>query len=141
MSNYSKISHRDKMTDLEQAQKNKVAPWENVFREESSYVVFKDAYPVTHGHLLFVPKWNTTACIMDCFESAVELGGFLKASGDCDGYNVGINQGLAAGQTVMYPHVHFIPRRSGDTEDPTGGVRGVIPRQQNYRSNLYKVPE
>jgi diadenosine tetraphosphate (Ap4A) HIT family hydrolase len=127
------------MTDLEQAQKNEIAPWTNVFREENFYMVFRDAYPVTHGHLLFVPKWNTTHCIMDCFESALELGKFLKESGECDGYNIGINQGTAAGQTVMYPHVHFIPRCDGDCPDPTGGVRGVVPGQANYRSKDYRT--
>ena len=128
------------MTDLEQAQKNEVAPWTDVLREESFYVIFRDAYPVTSGHLLFVPKWDTVKCIMDCFEAAVELGEFLRESGDCDAYNVGINRGLAAGQTVMYPHVHLIPRRIGDCLDPTGGVRGVIPDQQNYKKPGYTLP-
>jgi diadenosine tetraphosphate (Ap4A) HIT family hydrolase len=125
------------MTDLEQAQQKRIAPWTDVLREESSYVIFKDAYPVTYGHLLFVPKRNTSRCIMDCFESALEVGDFLVESGECDGYNIGINQGKSAGQTVMYPHVHLIPRRVGDCEDPTGGVRGVIPEQANYHKNTY----
>jgi diadenosine tetraphosphate (Ap4A) HIT family hydrolase len=129
------------MTDLEQAQTNGIAPWDTVFREEPQYMVFRDAYPVTHGHLLFVPKWNTTACLLDCYEAATELGGFLQSSGDCDGYNIGINCGRAAGQTVMYPHVHFIPRRMGDCEDPTGGIRSVVVGQANYRDSGYKFPE
>ena len=49
-----------------------------------------------------------------------------------DGYNVGINSGSAAGQTVMHAHVHLIPRYRGDTDDPRGGVRGVIPEKQKY---------
>jgi len=49
-----------------------------------------------------------------------------------DGYNVGINSGLAAGQTVMHAHVHLIPRYRADTDDPRGGVRGVIPEKQKY---------
>jgi len=48
------------------------------------------------------------------------------------GFNVGINMGTSAGQTVMYPHVHFIFRRDGDMEEPAGGVRGVIPNKQKY---------
>lgn len=128
------------MTDLEQAQKNEIAPWSDTFREEKNYVVFRDAYPVSHGHLLFVPKWDTTHCLIDCYEAATELGEFLRSSGDCDGYNIGINRGQAAGQTVMYPHVHFIPRRTGDCTDPTGGVRGVIPGQANYRRETYQQP-
>jgi diadenosine tetraphosphate (Ap4A) HIT family hydrolase len=125
------------MTDLEQAQRDEIAPWTNTFREEQDFVIFKDAYPVTYGHMLFVPKWNNSFCIMQCFEAASEVGGFLIASGECDGYNLGINHGTAAGQTVMYPHVHLIPRRIGDCEDPTGGVRGVIPGQANYRKETY----
>lgn len=128
------------MTDLEQAQKDQIAPWTTVLREEKYYVVFRDAYPVTHGHLLFVPKWNTLYCIQDCLRDAMELGEFLVTAGDCDAYNVGINRGSAAGQTVMYPHVHLIPRRIGDCEGPTGGVRGVIPPQQNYKKPGYILP-
>lgn len=129
------------MTDLEQAQKNEIAPWTNILRDEEYYVVFRDAYPVTLGHLLFVPKWNNLISIQDCFRDAIELGEFLVESGDCDAYNVGINRGQAAGQTVMYPHVHLIPRRIGDCEDPTGGVRGVIPGQQNYKKPGYVLPQ
>jgi diadenosine tetraphosphate (Ap4A) HIT family hydrolase len=127
------------MTDLEQAQQNKIAPWTNTFREEQDFVIFKDAYPVTYGHMLFVPKWNNSFCIAQCFEAAIELGDFLESSGECDGYNLGINRGVAAGQTVMYPHVHLIPRRTGDCADPTGGVRGVIPGQANYREETYRA--
>ena len=128
------------MTDLEQAQQDKIAPWTEIHREEKYYVIFRDAYPVTPGHLLFVPKRNNLDSIQDCFRDAMELGDFLVESGDCDGYNVGINRGRSAGQTVMYPHVHLIPRRSGDCADPTGGVRGVIPEQQNYKKPGYKNP-
>lgn len=129
------------MTDLEQAQQNRVAPWTDVLRDEKHYMVFRDAYPVTLGHLLFVPKWNTIDCIQECFRDAMELGEFLKESNDCDAYNVGINRGSAAGQTVMYPHVHLIPRRLGDCEDPVGGVRGVIAGQANYKKPAYKNPQ
>ena len=54
--------------------------------------------------------------------------------------NVGLNIGKAAGQTVMYPHVHLIPRRLGDCANPTGGVRGVILGQQDYKSTGYQNP-
>lgn len=49
-----------------------------------------------------------------------------------DGYNIGINCGIAAGQTVMHMHVHLIPRYHGDVENPRGGIRGVIPQKQSY---------
>jgi diadenosine tetraphosphate (Ap4A) HIT family hydrolase len=53
---------------------------------------------------------------------------------------VGMNRGEAAGQTVMYPHVHMIPRHAGDCADPVGGVRGVVPGQANYRQSGYQLP-
>jgi diadenosine tetraphosphate (Ap4A) HIT family hydrolase len=54
------------------------------------------------------------------------------ANNNITGYNIGLNIGTSAGQTVMYPHVHLIFRRDGDMEDPKGGVRGVIPSKQKY---------
>ena len=60
---------------------------------------------------------------------------------DCDAFNIGINMGKSAGQTVMYPHVHLIPRRTGDCADPVGGVRGVIHGQANYKSGGYQIPK
>ena len=48
------------------------------------------------------------------------------------GFNVGINEGTSAGQTIFHAHIHLIPRRDGDTNNPTGGVRGVIPAKQSY---------
>jgi diadenosine tetraphosphate (Ap4A) HIT family hydrolase len=64
----------------------------------------------------------------------------MVAAGECDAFNVGMNSGTAAGQTVMYPHVHLIPRRVGDCTDPVGGVRGVIHGQANYHSGGYQLP-
>jgi diadenosine tetraphosphate (Ap4A) HIT family hydrolase len=57
----------------------------------------------------------------------------MVAAGECNGFNIGMNWGVAAGQTVMYPHVHLIPRRTGDVEDPVGGVRNTIPGRGNYK--------
>ena len=54
-------------------------------------------------------------------------------------FNVGINIGTAAGQTCDWPHVHLIPRRPGDMQDPTGGVRHVVPEKGNYRRSGYMV--
>jgi len=62
------------------------------------------------------------------------------AQGHCEGFNIGINMGEAAGQTVMYPHVHLIPRQVGDCKDPVGGVRGVILGQANYKKADYQLP-
>ena len=116
------------------------APWakapkayQNIVHEDENVIVFKDGFPVTEGHLLFVPKKVTQQLdITRCFELAYKWG----VRGVCDykweAFNVGINNGVAAGQSVMWPHVHLIPRREGDTPNPKGGVRHVIPFKGNY---------
>jgi diadenosine tetraphosphate (Ap4A) HIT family hydrolase len=127
---------------LESAQAAGVAPWDLTVERLTDYhvVVFQDRYPVSRGHLLFVPTYNTPAVILECFESAMREGERLVATGESDAFNVGINMGAAAGQTVMYPHVHLIPRRHGDCADPIGGVRGVIFGQANYKAAGYQQP-
>ena len=110
------------------------APWDNLIEEDYHVSVFADKYPVTEGHLLFVPKYNTVAVLMDAFEDAVRDGMRRVKAGEWDGFNVGLNYGEAAGQTVSWPHVHLIPRRKGDMPDPTGGVRHVIPEKGNYKN-------
>jgi diadenosine tetraphosphate (Ap4A) HIT family hydrolase len=131
-----------KQETLEQARAAGVAPWDlAVDRLTAFYVaVFQDRYPVTTGHLLFVPQYNTDTVIMECLKSAMQEGRRMVAAGECDAFNIGINMGEAAGQTVMYPHVHLIPRRNGDCADPVGGVRGVIAGQANYRAAGYQLP-
>lgn len=113
----------------------KDAPWadENIVHESENLVVYKDGFPVTEGHLLFVPKKvESRQDITRCFEVAYHWG----VRGVCDykweGFNVGINNGEVAGQSVMWPHVHMIPRRKGDTPNPKGGVRHVIPLKGKY---------
>ena len=120
---------------LDEAQAAGVAPWDQKVQELSDFhvTVFRDRYPVTRGHLLFVPYYNTDAVINDCMESAMFYGRRMVEQGHCEGFNIGINWGTAAGQTVMWPHVHLIPRRTGDVEDPVGGVRNTIPGKGNYR--------
>jgi len=130
------------MTDLEIAYQQDIAPWDDCVEELSDFhvTVFRDRYPVTPGHLLFVPQYNTDAVIIDCFQSAILYGRRMVADGKCDAFNIGINVGREAGQTVMYPHVHLIPRRVGDCADPVGGVRGVIFGQANYKTAGYQKP-
>jgi len=130
-------------TDLDQAHKDGVAPWDIRVEGLSDFhvTVFQDRFPVTMGHLLFVPNYNTVEVIRDCFDSALRHGQSLVNAGDCDAFNVGINMGKAAGQTVMYPHVHLIPRRNGDCQDPVGGVRGVVAGQANYKKTGYQLPQ
>ena len=121
------------MTDLEQAQQKGIAPWDNLEAEDSHIAIYRDKYPVNPGHLLYVPKYNTDDSISNCFVTALSRGRAMVKDGKCDGFNIGINVNKVAGQTVMYPHVHLIPRFEGDCEDPTGGVRHVIPGKGNYR--------
>ena len=130
------------MTDLEIAYQQDIAPWDDHVEELSVFhvTVFRDRYPVTPGHLLFVPQYNTDAVIQDCFESAMRHGRRMVENKECNAFNIGINMGQAAGQTVMYPHVHLIPRRVGDCADPVGGVRGVIFGQANYKTAGYQKP-
>lgn len=122
------------MNDLEQAQVDGVAPWDQYEQDlcNEHVAVFRDRYPVTLGHLLFVPKSNTDQGITTALGIALTHGQHLVSTEGCDGFNVGLNMGLAAGQTVMYPHVHLIPRRTGDMADPRGGVRHVIPEKGKY---------
>tara|TARA_R110002167_G_scaffold35388_4_gene113191 strand:- start:5067 stop:5435 length:369 start_codon:yes stop_codon:yes gene_type:complete len=115
-------------------------PWSNPIGETNHYHVYRDKYPVTEGHLLFIPREDLEEHITKCFEGAYKQGQALVEEGFCDGYNVGMNMGKHAGQTVMYPHIHFIPRREGDlgrfengtAYDPTGGIRNVFPGKGKY---------
>lgn len=109
------------------------APWTGIYREDFHVIVYRDKYPVTEGHLLFVPKYNSLSILNQAFEDAVRYGKKKVADKEWDGFNIGLNYGEAAGQTINWPHVHLIPRRKGDVEDPVGGVRNVIPGKGNYK--------
>ena len=119
---------------LEVAKKEGRAPWTDVQVDTRDFVVYSDKYPVTEGHTLIVPKTNTQEELLKCFKFAITMGNDNVASpnNNITGFNIGLNIGTSAGQTCMYPHVHLIFRRDGDTEDPKGGVRGVIPSKQKY---------
>ena len=118
----------------------KDAPWcsnpkayQNIVHEDENVIVFKDRYPVTEGHLLFVPKKKLRReDITICFEYAYKWGIEGVMDYRWEAFNIGINNGEAAGQSVMWPHVHLIPRRKGDNPNPKGGVRNVIPFKGNY---------
>jgi diadenosine tetraphosphate (Ap4A) HIT family hydrolase len=108
------------------------APWDNIVTEDYHVKVFADRYPVTEGHLLFVPTKIEGNNLWECYKAAYKFGFDGVVSENWDAFNIGQNVGESAGQTVMYPHVHMIPRRKGDMEDPRGGVRHVIPEKGNY---------
>jgi diadenosine tetraphosphate (Ap4A) HIT family hydrolase len=118
---------------LIEAQAQGIAPWDNLVDEKTTTMVYLDRYPCTPGHRLYVPKDDHPNHIARAMEDALADGTHMVRQGECDGFNIGYNGGEAAGQTVMYPHVHLIPRRKGDVADPVGGVRNTIPGKGNYR--------
>ena len=99
-----------------------------------------DRFPVTDGHLLVIPRRHVAdwfdlndAERRDAETLLLRLRERILA-GDptVSGFNIGINSGLSAGQTIFHAHIHLIPRRRGDTPEPAGGVRGVIPGRRKY---------
>jgi diadenosine tetraphosphate (Ap4A) HIT family hydrolase len=111
-------------------------------RAENSYaVLIADAYPVSPGHSLVIPKRHTASffdttederrALLDLLDTARDL---AVAEHAPSGFNIGINDGAAAGQTVLHLHIHLIPRYRGDQEDPRGGVRRIFPAKADYRT-------
>lgn len=101
-------------------------------------VAFADAFPVTAGHLLVVPRRHVERVehLTDAEWSGVfGLVRALAVGLTAEGLNIGVNSGAAAGQTVAHAHVHLIPRSTGDVADPRGGVRHVIPHRADYWSS------
>ena len=106
--------------------------------QNGSVIAVRDRFPVTHGHVLVLPRRHAP----DVFSMTVaernhadELLRFLRNRIVAEdrkvlGFNVGFNAGEVAGQTVMHAHIHLIPRRSGDVDDPRGGVRGALPERR-----------
>ena len=108
--------------------------------ENQLFLVIKDLYPVTKGHTLIIPKSHVPSFFDLTSEEQSSFLQILNSQKEkirlqdntVTGFNVGINDGKDSGQTVMHCHIHLIPRRKGDMENPRGGVRGVIPEKQNY---------
>jgi diadenosine tetraphosphate (Ap4A) HIT family hydrolase len=109
-----------------------------VFESELG-LAFRDGYQVSQGHTLIVPKRHVETFFDTTPNEQAALLDLLRiARADLDrlfhpaGYNIGINDGVAAGQTVMHLHLHLIPRYDGDRADPRGGVRWVLPDKAAY---------
>ena len=119
-------------------------PFCNVDRElvaeNELAVAFRDLYPVTPLHTLIIPKRHVADYFglyqpeLNAINELIHLlkDKILGEDRTVVGFNIGMNAGEAAGQTVFHSHTHLIPRRSGDTESPRGGVRGVVPNKQSY---------
>lgn len=110
-----------------------------LIKQSKLSLAFYDSYPVSEGHILIIPKdhyetyfdlpvevRNDMLLLLDNMK--LKLDKELSPSG----YNIGINSGASAGQTVFHCHIHLIPRYDGDMDSPEGGVRGVIPEKQKY---------
>ena len=111
----------------------------DIIYEDDYVFAMYDKYPVSKGHILIIPKEH----VATYFDASIEirkaidkalfiLKDLLVKEYNPDGFNIGINNGVVSGQTIFHLHVHLIPRYEGDVEDPTGGVRGVIPSKQKY---------
>ena len=108
--------------------------------EYGSVFAIHDKYPVTEGHHLVVTKRHVADYFAMSYNEkrdAEALLSLLKRQmleddPSVQGFNVGMNCGEVAGQTVMHAHIHLIPRRVGDVDDPRGGVRGCVPEKMGY---------
>ena len=96
------------------------------FFENEFTAVFNDLYPAVKGHTLFIPKFDTAEAVGKSYDLAYEYGKKWIAEGKMQGFNVGMNMGVCAGQTIMWPHIHFLPREEGDA-DHVGGMRYAHP--------------
>ena len=113
-----------------------------IFETNYSFVI-RDGFPVSDGHTLVIPKRHIPSIFDATPEEQTDILVALEKSKkqldetlNPSGYNIGINDGSSAGQTVMHLHVHLIPRYSGDQEDPRGGVRWIFPEKADYWSKL-----
>ena len=116
-------------------------PADRIIFSNSHGIVIRDGYPVSPGHTLVIPRRHTGS-FFDLAEQ--ERNALLTLLDEArrrldremapDGYNIGINDGPAAGQTVPHLHIHLIPRYLGDRSDPRGGVRWIMPEKADYWS-------
>ena len=103
-----------------------------------------DSYPVSEGHCLIIPKRHVKDYfdlsndeIIACNDLIKEIKNeIIKKDNSVKGFNVGSNAGKISGQSILHCHIHLIPRRPGDVENPQGGVRSVIPSKQHYKRKI-----
>jgi len=110
--------------------------------QNTTFLAKYDGYPVSPGHTLLMPRRHIETFfalndneLKDFFDLLVEVRQMIESKFSPDGFNVGVNVGAAAGQTIAHLHIHVIPRYLGDVENPRGGVRGVIPGRADYLSD------
>jgi diadenosine tetraphosphate (Ap4A) HIT family hydrolase len=114
-------------------------PDSRIIRANKHAIIIRDGFPISPGHTLIIPRrhvgsfFQITAeertCLLELLDQSKKM---VDEEFSPDGYNIGINDGVSAGQTVPHLHIHLIPRYSGDREDPRGGVRWIIPEKADY---------
>ena len=113
---------------------------DRIVHEYKHFYVIRDAFPVTPLHSLIITKRHVVSYYQCSKEEHDEIPMILDTQktelkildNTITGFNIGMNIGEDAGQTIFHCHIHIIPRRQGDTSNPRGGVRGVIPEKQKY---------
>ncbi len=111
-----------------------------IFENNLAFSTF-DSYPVSKYHALIIPKRDVENYFDMSEEEVVSCNKLIKKMRNkiqeldptVDGFNIGTNSGKEAGQSIMHCHIHLIPRRKNDVDNPQGGVRGVIPSKQHYQ--------
>lgn len=115
-------------------------PEDRIVNEYKYFYIIRDLYPVSNLHSLVIPKrhvvsyfecnqneYDEIPIILNTQKTELKLTDY-----SITGFNIGMNIGEDAGQTVFHFHIHIIPRRKGDVKNPKGGIRGVMPNKQNY---------
>ena len=112
---------------------------ERIIYECNHTIAFIDTYPASPGHTLVVPKRHIPTYFDASEDEILAIGKAVQICKELldnefnpDAYNIGINNGEAAGQSIKHLHVHIIPRYKGDVEDPKGGVRWILKNKANY---------
>jgi diadenosine tetraphosphate (Ap4A) HIT family hydrolase len=116
-----------------------ILPKERIWLETDAAVAVLDGFPISDGHSLVIPKRHVELLfdlskheLMEVWSLVGKARRLLREKYKPNGFNIGVNEGQAAGQTIGHAHVHIIPRRLGDVPDPKGGIRWVIPAKAKY---------
>lgn len=116
-------------------------PESRIILSNQQAVAVADGFPISPGHTLIIPRRHIESIFETNAEEAnalirllAEAKNFVAKEYKPDGFNIGVNDGPAAGQTIPHLHIHLIPRFTGDHPDPRGGVRWIIPEKADYWS-------
>ena len=116
-----------------------------IMENDHAFAIY-DGFPVSEGHALVVPKKQVISIFdlevdeyYQCFDLVKKITILLKNKFKVEAFNIGINNGLDAGQTIAHAHIHIIPRYQGDLKDPRGGVRNILPDKSGYLKKTIDV--